>query len=149
MVSIPGAVSLRWVNTFSNSDRVNSRSVSVTSRIAALIIFILSWIRIFSVSIVFSGRLSKDDRCMKVAHIRSASSLGLGWVETICGRPVTDLLLLHTSVVLGLLLHCVIHVFQELFLTWVHSSAYAVYASWTCFNASGVFNRLKAFSLVL
>ena len=42
-----------------------------------------------------------------------------------------------------------IHAFQELFLTSVHSSVYALYASGPCFNISGVFIRLKAFSLVL
>ena len=67
------------------------------------------------------GKFSGDHRCAKESHSESASSWGLRCVGGLGIVPFDALILLHTSAELMLLLHLVIHKFQDRFLTWVHS----------------------------
>ena len=73
---------------FSNSDRVNSLSFSASLFTAVLIMFILSGNNSASALVVSVGRLSEEDRWIKVAHNLLAVSCGLGCVATIIIRRI-------------------------------------------------------------
>ena len=60
-----------------------------------------------------------------------------------------DLILIHTSAGLTLLLHLVIHWFQDMVLTWVYRFVYSLYAVCTCSRVAVDVCRMYAFSLVL
>ena len=97
---------------------------------------------------VRSGKFSGEHHCAKESHSESASSWGLGFVGGFGAVLFDALILLHTSAELMLLLHLVIHWFQDRFLTWVHSFVYSLYAVCTCSILAGDVCRLYAFSFV-
>ena len=101
-----------------------------------------------SMLFVRSGKFSGEHRCAKEPHSEYASSWGLGCVGGLGYVPFDALILLHTSSEL-MLLHLVIHWFQDRFLTCVHSFVYSLYVVCTCSRLAGDICRLYAFSLVL
>ena len=123
--------------------------MSTASYVAVVTVRIRSGTIFVSMLFVRSGKFSGEHRCAKESHSEAASSLGLGCVGGIGAVPFDALILIHTSAELLLLLHLVIHWFQDRFLTWVHSFAYSLYVVCTCSRLAGDVCRLYAFSLVL
>ena len=73
---------------------------------------------------------------------------GIGCVAGLDAVPFDALILLNTSAELMLLLHLVIHWFQDRFFTWVHSFVYSLYVVYTCSRLASDVCHLYAFSLV-
>ena len=88
-----------------------------------------------------SSKFSGEHRWAKESHSESASSWGLEWLGGLVAVPFVTLIFLHTSAEL-MLLHLVIHWFQDWFLTWVPSFVYSLYAVCTCSRLAGDVYRL-------
>ena len=92
-----------------------------------------------------SGKFTGEHRCAKESHSEPASSWCLGCLNV----PFDVLITLLTSAELMLMLHSVIHWFQNRFLTWVHGLIYYLYVVCTCSRLAGDVCLLYSFGFVL
>ena len=106
--------------------------MSTASSVAVVTVGTRSGTIFVSMLFVRCGKFSGEPRCAKESHMESVSSWSLGYLVGLGAVPFDDLIILHTSAELMLLLHFVIHWFQDRFLTWVHSFVYSLYAVCTC-----------------